>query len=124
VAPVDVTALRAEVAALATRSGEIEARVVALASVVDDGGSRLRALELRTQMSMDRLTGVVEACRRELRMMLAVPVDAGGGQGHGPDAPPDALLHGLERQLQEAEGRLARLTSTSDDGGGHPAPPA
>jgi hypothetical protein len=116
--------VRADVVAVASRSAAIEARVDALASVMDEGGSRLRAFELRMQKSLDGLTGPVESVRRETHDTSPVRrLDRGVGQQEAPRLLPGELLDGLERQLQEAEGRLARLTATGRDGG-PPSPTA
>lgn len=99
---------------------DAEARMATLASAIEDGGSRLRALELRMQQSVDRLTGALEAHRRELKV-----AGAANGRLDRPAEPSAAgeptaslLLDGLERQLQEAEGRLARLHGSPGAGAG------
>ena len=87
-------------------------RVEALTSAVEDGSSRVRALERRTEESIERLTEALEDQRRELKEVTATHrLDYGIDGGTLGRSAAGELLDGLERQLQEAEGRLARLTA-------------
>jgi len=99
-----------QLAAIAAASEELararhwlEARVAALADVVDVGGVRLRELEWRIEESTTRLTDLVEAQALEFR--ATAPAPEPGDEG---DAAEGDLMGALERQLREAELRLAR----------------
>ena len=120
-------AVQASLDGLVGRAGDAEARVAALESAVEKADRRLRAMDERVQTSLDGLTPVIESQRVQLGIVMAAlqPVaaepepDAEAGQpleSRIPTAGHGGLLHGLERQLQEAEGRLARLTGTEGDG--------
>jgi chromosome segregation ATPase len=83
-----------------------EARIDDLASSTHGGASRLHALEQRMQESVHRLTGEVRAQREAVHALVApAPARAPVAEGAGATD----LLDDLERQLQQAESRLARL---------------
>lgn len=91
---------------LARARDALEARVGALAGLVDASAGRLQDLEHRIGASVSRLTRMVEAQARELREATKPPpppepVDQG-------DLAEGDLMGALERQLREAERRLAR----------------
>ena len=104
---------------LVTKTRDAEARMEALASAIEDGSDRLRALELRMQNAIDRLTGALQTHRRDLTVAgeAGIRLDTGVGHTVTGGSTPGELLDGLERQLQEAEGRLAQLTATPAQGG-------
>jgi len=89
----------------------LEAQVAALSEVVDAGGRRLEGLEQRIETSVARLTRLIEAQGVELREAIAerpAPQPADGG------APAEGdLIGALERQLREAERRLAQRVGSS-----------
>lgn len=106
---------------LARGRDEVRARLDALASAIEEGGGRVQELELRMDKSIDGLSTALDDYRRELRLSAARHGSLDRtSEATGSGTPtPGELLDGLERQLQEAEGRLARLT-TGPDGGARP----
>jgi chromosome segregation ATPase len=94
-----------------------EVRVNAVAASEEDTTMRLHALEQQMQESVRRLTREVRAQRDAMQAMLAATEAPDGGPAAdrpspSPEpgsAPSAGLLYDLERQLQEAESRLARL---------------
>ncbi len=109
-------AVKGSVDAVLANARDAEARMDALTSAIEDGGGRLRALELRMQKSIDRLTGALQVHRRQVGVASATNGGTDhrvGGASTG-EPTPGELLDGLDRQLREAEGRLARLTGLPD----------
>ena len=110
--------VKASVEDLLADAGGAQARADALASAIEAIGGRLQELELRMEKSIDGLSAALDDYRRELRPSGATNgrLDR-TGEATGSGTPtPGELLDGLERQLQEAEGRLARLTAGPDRG--------
>jgi hypothetical protein len=91
---------------LVQEAAEQRARMDALLAAVDGGSRRLQEVEQRMHDDVDHLTGLLEGQRRGLQSLLsstASPTVTPVGDADGDD-----LLDVLERQLLEAERRLAR----------------
>ena len=103
---------------LAQGRDEVKARLDALASAIEEGGGRVQELELRIEKSIDGLSAALDDYRRELRLSATTNgrLDRAGEPAASGTPTPGELLDGLERQLQEAESRLARLTGGPDGG--------
>lgn len=107
--------LRAELQAglqeVAARVQEEQGRV---RSVVAAESDRLRALEERTELALNRLAQAIEA-RREVPSPSPTPREVGAPE------PGSGLLDALEQQLAQAADRLALLTRPRrGDGDGNP----
>jgi hypothetical protein len=92
---------------LVREAAEQRARMDALLAAVDAGGRRLQEVEQRMQDDVDRLTGLLEGQRRGLQSILAVASKPAAPPPMEGDPDGDDLLDVLERQLLEAERRLA-----------------
>ena len=92
---------------------DADAGMAALRSSVEDQVGRLRALERTVQKMIDRLTGKFDSRGPELKASGAATgrPDGVAGDTANDASPPGELLDGLERQLQQAEWRLAGLTT-------------
>jgi hypothetical protein len=89
----------------------LDARVAALSDMVEthrrEVAAVMREVEQRMQDDVDRLTGLLEGQRRDLQSMLAVAADRAAPAPIDGEPDDDDLLEVLERQLLEAERRLA-----------------
>lgn len=103
--------LRAQLDGVAKEAAEGAARLDVVVNAADAEASRLHTLEQNVQSAVRRMTRMVGAQGRHRPAPAPSPPE-------GPATlPPGRLLDDLERQLQEAEGRLARRTA----GGPEPA---
>jgi hypothetical protein len=89
----------------------LDARVAALTDMVEthrrEVAAVMREVEQRMQDDVDRLIGLLEGQRRDLQSMLAVAADRAAPAPIDGEPDDDDLLEVLERQLLEAERRLA-----------------
>ena len=116
--------LRGKIDGLLESAFDAETRLNALASSAEAAGSRMDAFEQSTAESVSRLTRLIELERRMREDERALQDLAAKRQrprtGTAPVPPTAAapaagnLLDALDRQLQEAELRLARRVSTHD----------
>jgi septal ring factor EnvC (AmiA/AmiB activator) len=90
---------------LVREAAEQRARMEALLAAVDGGARHLQEVEQRMRDDVDRLTGLLEGQRRGLQSVLSSASDSTMASVGDPDG--DDLLDVLERQLLEAERRLA-----------------
>lgn len=105
--------IEARLDALADRAQQVEGQVSAVAASVRADTTRLHTLEQKIDESIRRLTELAEARRREVR--TAQPSAARKAQAASADvAAGGDLLDSLERQLQEAETRLAEVGANRD----------
>ena len=98
---------------------DTEVRVNALATSVDAGAGRLQALEQSTRESIDRLTALIDSERRAREEFQARNEQAAAREKRAVAvAPPTpagpSLLDALDRQLREAEARLAQRVGARD----------
>ena len=116
--------LRGKIDGLLESAFDAETRLNALASSAEAAGSRMDAFEQSTAESVSRLTRLIELERRmredERALQDLATKEARPRTGTAPVPAPAAapaggnLLDALDRQLQEAELRLARRVSTHD----------
>lgn len=96
---------------------DTEVRVNALASSTDAAAGGLQALEESTRERIHRLTALIDSERRA-REEAQVRNDQAAREQRAaaapPPPPPPTLLDALDRQLQEAEIRLAKRVSTKN----------
>ena len=100
--------LEARLEALHRRSIEAESRLAAVTAAAEAENGRVHALEEKVQASLRRMTRLVGA---QGRHRPAAPVDV---RPPAPAPPSTAMLDDLDRQLREAESRLARRSSGGD----------
>lgn len=94
--------------ALAQHASAMEARVDTLSASADAVAGAQRAPEQRVEASLDSVTALVEAHRRELDARLVGARQSGPPPPTAPGPVGGNLLDALEQQLQEAEGRWPR----------------
>ena len=107
--------LRAKLDGLLESAFDTETRLNALSSSAEAAATRMDALEQRTAASVNRLTRLTES-ERDMREGTRASHDVVAQEQVAPAGAPvtGSLLDALDRQLQEAELRLARRVSARD----------
>lgn len=96
---------------LLQRTVQAEAGLRDLAASTEAGAGRLHAVEQNTRRSLDRMTGLLAT---ELRREGAQAAEDQAASERGVVATGGSLLDALDRQLQQAERRLAWKVTSGD----------